>query len=90
MKLASYQSGRDGQLMVVSDDLARCISAKDIAPTLQAALDDWATNAPELEALSARLNAGTDEVEVFDQSRCVSPLPRAFQWADGSASSKPA
>ncbi len=85
MKLASYQSGRDGQLMVVSDDLARCISAKDIAPTLQAALDDWATNAPELEALSARLNAGTDEGELFDQSRCVSPLPRAFQWADGSA-----
>ncbi|MEO1542472.1 MAG: fumarylacetoacetate hydrolase family protein [Pseudomonadota bacterium] len=85
MKLASYQSGRDGQLMVVSDDLARCISAKGIAPTLQAALDDWATTAPELEALSARLNAGMDEGEAFDQSRCVSPLPRAFQWADGSA-----
>ena len=83
MKLASLKDGRDGRLVVVSTDLQRCLIAAEAAPTLQAALDDWANAAPALQALSDRVNAG--EGEPFDQSACASPLPRAFQWADGSA-----
>ena len=83
MKLASLKSGRDGQLMVVSQDLSRCLPATGVAPTLQAALDDWASLEPALRELSARVDAG--EGEPFDQAACASPLPRAFQWADGSA-----
>ena len=83
MKLASLKDGRDGRLVVVSTDLQRCLPAAEAAPTLQAALDDWATVAPQLQALSDRVNAG--EGRPFDQSACASPLPRAFQWADGSA-----
>jgi len=83
MKLASFKDGRDGRLVVVSRDLTLCLPADDIAPTLQAALDDWKTKRPALEALSARLDAG--EGEAFDESACASPLPRAYQWADGSA-----
>ncbi|MBT8102839.1 MAG: fumarylacetoacetate hydrolase family protein [Gammaproteobacteria bacterium] len=83
MKLASLKSGRDGQLVVVSRDLTRCMPATDVAPTLQAALDDWPTTRPALEAIAARLEAG--DGEAFDESACHSPLPRAYQWADGSA-----
>ncbi len=83
MKLASLKSGRDGRLVVVSADLQRCLVATDVAPTLQAALDDWANARPALEALSDRVNAG--EGDAFNQADCASPLPRAFQWADGSA-----
>jgi len=83
MKLASLKNGRDGQLVVVSRDLGRCIVATKVAPTLQAALDDWANARPLLEELSNRVNAG--EGEPFDQAACASPLPRAYQWADGSA-----
>jgi fumarylacetoacetate (FAA) hydrolase len=82
MKLASLKDGRDGRLVVVSDDLSRCLIAAEAAPTLQAALDDWATAKSRLEALAARVEV---EGEAFDQSACASPLPRAFQWADGSA-----
>ena len=82
MKLASLKGGRDGRLVVVSNDLERCLPAED-APTLQAALDSWADIHPALEALSNRVNAG--EGEPFDQAACHSPLPRAYQWADGSA-----
>jgi fumarylacetoacetate (FAA) hydrolase len=87
MKLASLKAGgRDGRLVVVSRDLARCVEATGIAPTLQAALDDWEAARPALEALSERLNAGQAEGAVaFDPAACASPLPRAFQWADGSA-----
>ncbi|TNE35560.1 MAG: FAA hydrolase family protein [Alphaproteobacteria bacterium] len=86
MKLASLKSGRDGALVIVSRDLSKMISAADIAPTLQAALDDWAAVAPRLEARSDALNAGTAEgAQPFEASACASPLPRAFQWADGSA-----
>lgn len=85
MKLASLQGGRDGHLVVVSRDLARCAAADTIAPTLQAALDDWATIAPQLQALSDQLNAGDAAGVPFDQTLCLSPLPRAYQWADGSA-----
>ena len=83
MKLASLKGGRDGRLVVVSKDLERCMAATDVAPTLQSALDNWSDTRPALEALSARVNAG--EGEPFDQAACHSPLPRAYQWADGSA-----
>jgi len=82
VKLASLKGGRDGRLVVVSTDLQRCLPA-DNYPTLQAALDNWTTARPSLEALAARVNAG--EGDNFDQSECESPLPRAYQWADGSA-----
>jgi fumarylacetoacetate (FAA) hydrolase len=85
MKLASYKHGRDGQLMIVSRDLQRCSSAADIAPTLQSALDDWATAEPRLAERYDALCAGDVEGEVFDPSRCAAPLPRAYHWADGSA-----
>ncbi|TXH59468.1 MAG: 2-keto-4-pentenoate hydratase, partial [Thiothrix sp.] len=86
MKLASLKHGRDGELIVVSRDLTQAVKATGIAPTLQAALDNWATLAPRLQALSDQLNAGqTSNAFAFDQAACASPLPRAYQWADGSA-----
>ncbi len=83
MKLASLKQGRDGQLVVVSNDLSRYVSAADIAATLQDALDDWTTVAPKLKALAATLESGSGET--FNTNEVSSPLPRAFQWADGSA-----
>ena len=83
MKLASLKGGRDGRLVVVSNDLTRCVSAAAVAPTLQAALDDWANARPALEAIAKELEAGGGDT--FDQAACASPLPRAYQWADGSA-----
>ena len=83
MKLASLKNGRDGHLVVVSNDLTNYTSAASVAPTLQAALDDWSNARPALEALAKDLEAGGGEP--FDQSACASPLPRAYQWADGSA-----
>lgn len=83
MKLASLKQGRDGSLVVVSRDLTRCLVAGDVAPTLQAALDDWINARPALEAIAAQLDEGVGEP--FDQTACASPLPRAYQWADGSA-----
>jgi len=85
MKLASLKNGRDGQLIIVSRDLTRACSAEGIASTLQEALDDWAITAPELEKRSVELNTGQIEGFVFDEAACASPLPRAFQWLDGSA-----
>jgi fumarylacetoacetate (FAA) hydrolase len=84
VKLATLKGGRDGQLIVVSRDLARYASAASVAPTLQAALDNWANTRPQLEALTAELEDGNSG-DAFDQSACASPLPRAYQWADGSA-----
>ena len=84
MKLATLRDGRDGRLVLVSRDLSRSISAASVMPTLQAALDDWATARPALEALAKNL-VNTDQGEPFDESACSSPLPRAYQWADGSA-----
>ena len=81
MKLASLKDGRDGRLVVVSKDLQRYLPAEPA--TLQAALDDWATARPALEDLALRVDAG--EGEAFDEASCDSPLPRAYQWADGSA-----
>ncbi len=83
MKLASLKGGRDGRLVVVSNDLARCAPAASVAATLQAALDDWANARPALEAIAKELEAGGGGT--FDQAACASPLPRAYQWADGSA-----
>jgi fumarylacetoacetate (FAA) hydrolase len=87
MKLATIKDGsRDGQLAVVSRDLKSAHIADAIAPTLQAALDDWTFIAPQLDALYAQLNAGQARRSFdFDPTRCMAPLPRAFQWADGSA-----
>jgi fumarylacetoacetate (FAA) hydrolase len=87
MKLATLKTGsRDGTLVVVSRDLVTCQAVPDIAPTLQAALDDWARVAPQLRAVYEVLNAGTaPDAASFIEQECASPLPRAFQWADGSA-----
>jgi len=87
MKLASLKTGsRDGKLIVVSRNLRQAVAASEVAPTLQAALDDWAAKAPRLAQISALLNTGrAADAFDFDPNRCHSPLPRAYQWADGSA-----
>jgi fumarylacetoacetate (FAA) hydrolase len=87
MKLATLKDGsRDGQLAVVARDLKTAHIADGIAPTLQAALDDWPFIAPQLVALYAELNAGRARRPFeFDPARCMAPLPRAFQWVDGAA-----
>jgi fumarylacetoacetate (FAA) hydrolase len=85
MKLASLKHGRDGRLVVVADDLTRMVSADDIAPTMQAALDDWSSLSPRLADRAAALNAGNNaQATEFDPVACAAPLPRAYQWADGS------
>jgi len=86
VKLASVKNGRrDGRLVVVSKDLTRCTDASFLVPTLQAALDDWQRIAPHLYALSESLNHGAVPSERFHEHDAMSPLPRAYQWADGSA-----
>jgi fumarylacetoacetate (FAA) hydrolase len=86
MKLATLADGsRDGRLAVVSRDLSRAAFATGIAPTLQAAIDDWEHKAPALEQLSRLLEAGSAESFAFDPARALSPLPRAHHWVDGSA-----
>ncbi len=87
MKLATRKNGtRDGELVIVSRDLKMCVPAPGIAKTLQAALDDWDALAPRLESAYQELNQGNIETaEAFDQATCHSPLPRSYQWADGSA-----
>lgn len=86
MKLATLKDGsRDGRLVVVNRDLTQAVKPCHVT-TLQAALDDWDTFKPDLEELYNRLNAGeVAEAFDFDQTACESPLPRAYQWADGSA-----
>lgn len=86
MKLASLKYGRDGTLIVVSRDLKRAVEAGDIAPTLQAALDDWKNAAPRLNSLYDELNDGKAEGAFdLDTGKLASPLPRGFQFLDGSA-----
>lgn len=86
MKLASLKNGtRDGKLVIVSRDLTRCTDASFLVPTLQAALDDWSRIAPHLEALAESLEHGAVPSQRFHEHDAVSPLPRAYQWADGSA-----
>ncbi|MFT3728017.1 MAG: fumarylacetoacetate hydrolase family protein [Terricaulis sp.] len=85
MKLASLRHGRNGKLVVVSDDLAWYAESSPEVPTLQAALDDWTHAEPRLKALAEGVNAGTVLRERFHEREAASPLPRAYQWADGSA-----
>jgi fumarylacetoacetate (FAA) hydrolase len=85
MKLASLKEGRDGRLVVVSRDLTRAADAAAVAPTLQKALDDWEAAAPRLTEIADALEAGRIAHVGFDARKCAAPLPRAFQWADGSA-----
>ena len=83
MRLASLNlGGRDGALIVVSSDNQRYLSAAKIAPTLQAALDDWSKVAPQLQELSANLITGGESLR---EEQLMAPLPRAWQWLDGSA-----
>ena len=87
MKLATYKDGsRDGQLLVVSRDLTTAHYATGIAQRLQQALDDWNFISPQLQDLYDALNAGRARHPFpFDAAQCMAPLPRAYQWADGSA-----
>ncbi|MDB5367788.1 MAG: putative aromatic amino acid degradation protein fumarylacetoacetate hydrolase family protein [Rhodospirillales bacterium] len=86
MKLATLDNGtRDGRLVVVSRDLTRCADAARIAPTLQYALDHWDKTRPELELLAEDVEHEAVPLERFREHRALSPLPRAYQWADGSA-----
>jgi fumarylacetoacetate (FAA) hydrolase len=85
MKLASLNLGRDGQLVVVDSLMQRYETATGIAPTLQAALDNWDSCKTSLQALFEQLETGEIKGKTFAASACASPLPRAFHWADGSA-----
>ncbi len=85
MKLASLKQGRDGRLVVVSSDLAWFADATHIAPTLQAALDDWHRLLPALQNLSTDLDHEAIPMQRFHEHQAAAPLPRAYQWADGSA-----
>jgi fumarylacetoacetate (FAA) hydrolase len=85
MKLASLKGPRDGRLVVVSNDLAWCTDAGGIAPTLQAALDDWVHCEPGLRNLATGLAHDAVPKDRFRERDCAAPLPRAFQWLDGSA-----
>jgi fumarylacetoacetate (FAA) hydrolase len=85
VKLASLKGGRDGRLVVVSRDLAWCVDASPIVPTLQAALDDWERHEPDLRGLAEELEHGFAPRERFHEHAAASPLPRAYQWADASA-----
>ena len=86
MKLATRHDGtRDGSLVVVKKDLSAWTPAAHVAPTLQAALDAWDTLSPKLLALAASLEAGQVPSEPFDATKLMAPLPRAYEWVDGSA-----
>jgi fumarylacetoacetate (FAA) hydrolase len=88
VKLASLRrGGRDGRLVVVSRDLTRCQLVPGIAPTMQAALDDWAAVAPKLIERAAALERNSSHADVipFDPAACAAPLPRAYHWVDGSS-----
>jgi fumarylacetoacetate (FAA) hydrolase len=91
MKLASLkEGGRDGSLIVVNRELSRAVRVPQIAPTLQRALEDWSVTAPRLNAVYEQLQAGADSVEgqavfAFDTAALAAPLPRAYEFVDGSA-----
>ena len=86
MKLATRPNGTaDGQLVVVSQDLRRCVSAESIAPNLQSAIENWLVTSSELGALYAQLEGGHLDADSFDPLDALAPLPRAWQWLDGSA-----
>lgn len=86
MKLASLRAGRDGRLVVVSRDLTRAVAVPDLAPTLQAALDTWDETEPELRAVARLLEDGhIAHAFPLEVAKLAAPLPRAYQWCDGSA-----
>jgi len=86
MKLATLKDGtRDGRLVVVRRYLSAFADARAIAPTLQAALDRWNETEPKLRALAAELESGAARAEPFDAKKAHAPLPRAYEWVDGSA-----
>lgn len=86
MKLASLKAGRDGELIVVSRDLTRAVKVSTIACTLQQVLDHWTRYESPLQRVYDALNAGSVAGEFsFNPQDCAAPLPRAYQWADGSA-----
>lgn len=86
MKLATLKNGtRDGSLLVVKKDLSAWASAAHIAPNLQTALDTWTDAEPKLRALASDLEAGRVKSEPYDVAKLLAPLPRAYEWVDGSA-----
>lgn len=85
MKLASLKHRRDGRLVVVSKDLRRAAHGPAEFPTLQLALDCWSEAEPLLRVIAQAVESGTTETFAFSEQDCTSPLPRAYQWADGSA-----
>ena len=86
MKLATLNNGsRDGRLLVVNRELTQTVFADGIAPTLQAALDNWAEISPRLEEIYVSLNRGEGQSTPLDSNKLAAPLPRAYQWLDGSA-----
>ncbi|CAI8969432.1 fumarylacetoacetate (FAA) hydrolase [Pseudomonas sp. IT-347P] len=87
MKLATLKNGsRDGQLVVVSRDMAQALDARSVAPTLQQAIENWREAEPRLQALARQLeNHDCREAFAFDPAQAMAPLPRAYQWCDGSA-----
>ncbi|MEQ9506066.1 MAG: fumarylacetoacetate hydrolase family protein [Hyphomonas sp.] len=86
MKLATLKNGaRDGRLVVVSKDLTKCTDAARIVSTLQGALDNWSVYGPQLAMLAEQVELGSVPTFRFHEHDCESPLPRAYQWADGSA-----
>jgi fumarylacetoacetate (FAA) hydrolase len=86
MKLATLRTSHpDGELVVVSRDLKKMTSAADIAPSLRVAFDDWGKSKKLLQERYARLMDGLHNAMDFDPSKCHSPLPRSFQWLDGTA-----
>jgi fumarylacetoacetate (FAA) hydrolase len=85
MKLASLKDGRDGRLVVVSRDLTRYADASSVAPTLQSALDNWKRAEARLFTLAEQVELSSVPTKRFHEKDCASPLPRAYQWADGSA-----
>lgn len=86
MKLATLRDGsRDGSLVVVKRDLSAWVRATGVSPSLQAALDGWDAAAPKLRALADQLESGAVKGEPYDATRLMAPLPRAYEWVDGSA-----
>ena len=85
MKLASLREGRDGQLAVVSRDLQRIRAVPQVAQNLQVALEQWESISPALREAFEQLESGREPGEPLDPARLAAPLPRAYQWLDGSA-----
>ena len=85
MKLASLKHGRDGKLVVVSKDLSKYVSAETVAPTMQAALDNWSVSEAGLITIYNDLESGAISGSDFDPTLCDAPLPRSYHWVDGSA-----